>query len=69
MNLLCLQIAQLFNASDVQLRHRYVNSDVLNITESEGGMRVGILMYFSADYFNLINQSEIISVMNQSLIR
>lgn len=46
-----------------------MTSEVLNITEAGTQMKVGVLIYFLADYFNIINETELEVEMINSLIR
>ncbi|XP_052803056.1 fibrillin-3-like isoform X1 [Mya arenaria] len=62
-------LANLFNDTSPHIRFRYMNSDVLNITEVTGGMRVGLLVYLAADYFRIINDTSLKAEIIASLIR
>ena len=61
-----LQFAALFN--NTRYAPRYVNSEVLNITEVNDTIRLGVFLYFAADYFNIIPPEELLEVMNTELI-
>jgi len=62
-------MASLFNDTSPRVNSRYVTSEILNITEVPTGMRVGLLIHLSADYFNIINETELKQEMINSLIR
>ncbi|XP_053372547.1 low-density lipoprotein receptor-related protein 1B-like isoform X2 [Mercenaria mercenaria] len=61
--------ANLFNDTPPYIRDRYMTSEVLNITESQNQMKIGVLVYFLADYYNIINETELENEMINSLIR
>lgn len=59
----------LFNDTSAHIKDRYVNAEILNITELTDGMKVGFLVYLTAEYFNIINETELKDEMIASLIR
>ncbi|KAH3825750.1 hypothetical protein DPMN_127631 [Dreissena polymorpha] len=69
------QLAALFNDTGSRVRDRYVNSEVLNLTESDGvgggggGLLAGVLVYLEADYYNIINDTELTAEMVGALRR
>lgn len=64
-----LGLSELFMDTQARVRDRYMNSEVINITEVSEGMQVGVLIYLLADYYNIINETELEAEMIGSLIR
>lgn len=63
------QFANLFMDTQARVRDRYMTSEVINITETWEGMQIGLLVYLRADYYNVINETELEFEMIESLKR